>query len=69
MARAVNKALGTTIGPWDVRQMDDALLGAILCLLRPAAPRSIPIAPAIEARKREIRNSYWKRFGMRPPVM
>ncbi len=66
-ARQINRALGTTIGPWDVGQLDEALIAAILRTLQPA-PSRLPIAPEIERRKQQIRTEYWARFGMRPPV-
>lgn len=65
-ARAINRALGTAIGPWDVGQIDEASIGAILQLLKPA-PRPLEDAPAIARRKQEIRSDYWRRVGQAPP--
>ena len=67
LARSVNKALGTTLGPWDIDQLDDALINAIVRTLQaPLAP--LPTAPIIAQRKRQIRAEYWKRYNMLPPV-
>jgi hypothetical protein len=57
IAQKINRALGTTIGPWDVDQLDDALIGAIERLTRPRKTH-IPDAPEIERRKAEIRAAH-----------
>ena len=67
-ARALNRALGTSLGPWDVGEIDEGTIAAALRLLQPAHT-PIPIAPAIEQRRQEIRAQYWRRFGLPPPVM
>jgi hypothetical protein len=66
-ARAINRALGTTLAPWDVSNIDEATIQAIYVLLAPVR-KALPTSPAIEQRKAEIRTNYWRRFGMSPPV-
>jgi len=66
IARRINQALGTTIGPWDVGQLDDALIAVIDQTLQLSKPPT-PTAPEIARRRAEIRAAYWRRLGQQPP--
>jgi hypothetical protein len=66
-ARAINRAIGTNLAPWDIEHLDEALIGAILATLQPEHT-ALPASPLIERRKAEIRAAYWRRLGLTPPV-
>jgi hypothetical protein len=69
IARRINQALGTAIGPWDVGQLDDALIAVIDQTIQfTHQQQPIPTAPEIARRKAEIRAAYWRRLGQPPPL-
>jgi hypothetical protein len=68
IARNVNRALGTAIGPWDVGQLDEALIDVILKLLPTVRQQPLPTDPTIEQRRNAIRTAYWRRLGQPPPL-
>jgi len=64
LARKINTYLGTTLGPWEIDQLDDTFISIIDLLLKHyQPPPKLPTHPAIAQARQLIKTAYYRRLG------